>query len=391
MKRSNSVLLAALVGLGLSASTAEAAAVFPYFQTNLVSNLSTVGAEVVDPNLQNPWGVSESSSSPLWVSDQAAGVSTLYTIHGVTATQAPSPSAPLVVTIGGIGPTGQVNNSNTSSFIVSQTPTPAAAHFIFANLNGTISAWNGTGTTAFVETPSLPAGTSYTGLAINQAQTQLYAADNGRGTIDVFNSSFAPVTLPVTPTGPAFATPGSILAMGLVPFNVQDINGTVYVTYALPGHAAQTMAAGGEGAVALFTEGGSLLSSFTSPDLASPWGVALAPAGFGPFGGDLLVGNFAYGNLSAAGAEINAYNPTTDAFIATLDSNPAWQGLWALTFGNGGSGGDPNTLYFTTGLGAETNGLLAALSVVPEPSGLAILGTALALFAARRARSRRRA
>ena len=229
MKHLNSALLTASVGLALSGLPSHAAPIAGYFQTNLVSNLSTVGAEVVDLNLQNPWGVSESSSSPLWVSDQAAGVATLYTIHGVTATQAPSSTSPLVVTIpttasGPQGPTGQVNNSNTSSFIVSQTPTPAAAHFIFANLNGTISAWNGTGTTAFIEATT--AGASYTGLAINQAQTQLYAANNVvGGGINVFNSSFAPVTLPATPTGLAFAAPA--VATGLVPFNVQDIGGMV--------------------------------------------------------------------------------------------------------------------------------------------------------------------
>jgi uncharacterized protein (TIGR03118 family) len=179
-----------------------------------------------------------------------------------------------------------------------------------------------------------------------------------------------------------------------VPFNVQDLNGMLYVTYAVPGHGPETMAGAGEGAVAIFSEAGvlqSILINNATSQLASPWGVALAPSNFGPFSDDLLIGNFAYGNLSPVGAEINAYDPSTGTFLGTLDSNTAWQGLWALTFGNGGNGGDADILYFTTGLGAETNGLLADFAVVPEPSGLALLGTALTLFAVRRARSRRKA
>lgn len=400
MRRLQSVLFGAFVGLGLTASIANATVLPPYSQTNLVSNLALPGV-VQDPNLQNPWGVSESATSPLWISDQAAGVATLYTVHGTTATPAGGPP-PLVVSIPALpappnGPTGQVNNSiggvATNSFMITQSGTLAAAHFIFANLNGTISAWTAAPNPAQIQVTT--PGATYTGLAIGGtvAAPFLYAANGAQNRIDVFDGTFTNVTGTPQFAG-KFANP--FTGDGLVPFNVQNIGGDIYVTYAPATIGAnrtpQTMATAGQGAVAKFDTSGNLLDTVINFDqigshLASPWGIALAPAGFGPFGGDLLVGNFSYSL-----GEIDAYNPVTGAFLGTLDSNAAWQGLWALTFGNGGNGGDTNILYFTTGLNAETNGLFAALSVVPEPSTLALLGAGvLSLYAWRRRSSRRRA
>jgi uncharacterized protein (TIGR03118 family) len=256
----------------------------------------------------------------------------------------------------------------------------ASAHFIFADLNGTISAWD-TGPAAFIQ--QTITGAVFTGLAINQAQTQLYAANNaGTGGIAVFNSSFAPVTLGAG----AFGTPAAIGALGLVPFNVQDINGNIYVTYAPAGHVAQTTATGGMGAVALFTESGALLQTVLSSELASPWGVALAPATFGPFGGDLLVGNFSY-----ADSEINAFDlgGTFQGTIPIDTGSASAGGLWAIGFGTGGNNGSPNTLYFTDGINGETAGLFAAISPVPEAPSWLIFCAGLAALAGLRMRRRR--
>jgi uncharacterized protein (TIGR03118 family) len=254
-----------------------------------------------------------------------------------------------------------------------------SAHFIFANLNGTISAWD-TGPTAFIQVTT--PGASYTGLAINQAQTQLYAANQaGTGSINVFNSSFAPVSLGAG----AFTTPAAISALGLVPFNVQDIAGKVYVTYAPSGLAAQRGATAGMGAVGVFDESGNLLQTIIGSQLAAPWGVALAPASFGEFGGDLLIGNFSF-----VESEINAFDPVTGAFEGTIPVAPGSGntpgGLWSLQFGIGGANGDPNTLYFTDGIDGETHGLFGAVSAVPESATLLLFGAGLAVTTWRRTR-----
>jgi uncharacterized protein (TIGR03118 family) len=344
-----------IVALGLSKPQANA-----YSQTNLVSD-GAVPAEVTDPNLKNPWGVSESTTSPFWVSDQGTNYATIYSV-----TSAGVHTAPFKVSIpptgtGFPGPTGQVFNP-TGSFVMTD---GSPASFIFADLNGSIYAWNfGAGPAAQVVATTT--GAVYTGLAIgsNAQGNFLYAADNSKGTIDVFDSKFNPVTLGTGGFG-TFTDPLLPSDLKLVPFNVQNINGELYVTYAPVGHPAQTTATPGEGAVAIFDTNGNFIRQLTiGGPLASPWGLAMAPPSFGRFGGDLLVGNFAY-NYSS----INAFDPVTGKFLGTLTDasgkpilNP---GLWALTFGNGGNGGNPNTLYFTAGINGEKDGLFGSIQAVP--------------------------
>lgn len=349
-------------------TSADAADAAIYVQTNLVSDIPGL-ATVTDPHLVNPWGVSFRPGSPFWVSDQGTNSTTLYSVTDSTHVNNPVPVFTVNIPTTGTGPqgpTGQVSNTNLESFKLTD-GNHLSANFIFADLNGTISAWNSSlgtnGSTAHIEVTT--PGAVYTGLAVNEAHTMLYAANTSAGTIDVFNSSFDPVDLGEH----AFKTPGQIAAQGLVPFNVTDIGGDVYVTYAPSGREAQTTAGLGDGAVAIFSESGKLephgvLLGGPHTPLAAPWGVAVAPDNFGQFSGDLLVGNFSFLH-----SEIDAFDLQTHQFEGTIPisagSGNTPGGLWTLTFGGSGNDGSPNTLYFTDGIDGETHGLFGAIESMP--------------------------
>ena len=365
MARLRGVFLIVWLGLGLFGLTASTAWADFYAQVNLVSDLTGL-AQITDSALKNPWGVSRSATSPFWVSDQATNQATLYSVAANgTVTKTNLNVAMPTTAAGPQGPTGQVNN-NTTAFPVNG----LASAFIFANLNGTIDAWRGTlvPNTAALTVATTP-GAVYTGLAIgNPSVPRLFAADGAQNRVDVFDGAFGLLSLPG-----AFANPFP----GLVPFNTQNIGGNIYVTYAPAGLAAQRAATEGMGGVAIFDTNGTLVQTLINGStLASPWGVALAPAGFGTFGGDLLVGNFSF-----VASEINAFNPTTGAFVGRIPINVGSGntpgGLWALSFGNGVTG-NLNTLYFADGINGETNGLFGAIAFVPEPATLGLLCLGLA-------------
>lgn len=381
--KSSGAMLALLL---LTTAPASAALIT---QTNLVSNVPGL-ATITDPLLVNPWGFSHSATSPFWTSNQGSNSSTLYNVTGPTGLNvvknniAPNGFVAIPTIPGGPnGPTGQVFNPNATGFLVGNGGNGNKSNFIFANLNGTISAWN-TGPTAIVQ--ATVQGAVYTSLAINQASTQLFAANVASGAIDVFNSSFGQVA--VAPG--AFATPPAISALGLIPFNTQDIGGKLYVTYAPQGLAAQQNAVGGQGAIAVFDETtGLLLNTIINGQLASPWGITVAPAGFGNFGGALLVGNFSF-----LESEINAFDSVTNAFLGSIPINTGSAsagGLWAIGFGTGGNNGSPNTLYFLDGINGETGGLFGAITAVPEPATVALFSMGmmgLGLMMARRRKTK---
>jgi uncharacterized protein (TIGR03118 family) len=326
-------------------------------QTNLTSDLAGV-APNQDPNLINPWGLAAGAKGPFWAADNGSGVATLYNGQGV-----PQPANnPLVVNIPnpdgtpGARPTGIVANSD-GDFQVSANGASGTAAFIFATEEGTLAAWSPgvDRTNAITVVDNSAAGASYTGLTqavSSDGRTLLYAANHATGTIDVFDANFNPVT----------DLPGNFqddqLPAGFTPYNIQNIGGRLFVTYSKAGPGSQV----GDGFIDVFTSDGVLEQRLVSNGpLDAPWGLVVAPAGFGQFSHALLVGNVADGH-------INAFDERTGAFLGQLKDglgNPiAINGLWALRFGNGGAAGDPHTLFFTAGIGGYQHGLFGSLQVI---------------------------
>jgi uncharacterized protein (TIGR03118 family) len=320
-----------------------------YRQTNLISDIAGV-ARITDPNLVNPWGQAASPTSPLWVADNGADVSTLYR-GGVNGTI--PQIVPLTVNIPGGAPTGVVFNS-TSDFVVNTAAGSAAANFIFDSEAGVLSAWSNTvsGTNADVEFSNKHFVYKGLALASNKGESLLYAANFSKARIDVFDGHFRRVKLP-------HAFKDAQIPDGFAPFDVQMLGQNLYVSYAKQDAARHDDVAGpGNGFVDVYDTSGKLLTRLISHgDLNSPWGLAIAPASFGAFGGDLLVGNFGDG-------AIHAYDPATGAEkgqLTNTDGNPILiNGLWALRFGNG-TFASPNTLVFTAGIGDESHGLLGEI------------------------------
>ena len=358
-----------LITMAAGALPAGAAAAGPhpsgFRQVNLVSDIPGV-APLTDKDLVNAWGMAASPGtnaapgSPLWVSDNGSDKTTLYssgTASSVTKTG-------LTVNITSGAPTGQVFNSDTTGFVVHDASGHSgSAAFIFDTENGTIDAWNpgvgatAPGTSTVTEVPvDNGANAVYKGLATAQASdghTYLYAANFRSGRVEAYDSNFKPVELP----GGLFVDPR--IPAGYAPFNVQELAGKLYVTYAKQDATLHDDVAGpGHGFVDVFTNDGALIKRLvTRGQLNSPWGLALAPSGFGRFGGDLLVGNFGNGH-------INVYNPKTGAHLGEL-RQPKGQpividGLWGLRFGNGNAA-KTSELLFSAGPNGESHGLLGKI------------------------------
>ena len=337
-----------------------------YRQRNLISDLPGV-AFVQDPLLVNPWGISLTGTSPFWVANN--GTSTTQLIRGdVGGAPVVLNANPQTVTIPGGLPTGTVANPVAAEFVLPGpcASAPCGANFLFASITGNIVGWDPNAPAANSTTGVIAAshpGHVYTGLAYanNGSGNFLYAADFANGRIDVFNTSFAlqpAASFPFAdPTIPA--TPGNTYH----PFNIQAVGGSLYVAYAKVGPGGLDQEGVGNGFVRRFNANGvrDLTFGINNGALNSPWGITVAPASFGIFGGALLVGNFGRGNPS-----IHAYNPTTGAFLGTLQDESGngirIDELWDLKFGNGVAGGDVNTLYFAAGIANEEHGLFGALN-----------------------------
>jgi uncharacterized protein (TIGR03118 family) len=344
--------------------TGPAAAQF-YAQHNLVSD-GAVSADLVDPNLVNAWGLVSSPTSPWWISDNGTGRSTLYNVGTGTI--------PMIVTVpGAMGeqskPTGIVFNGGTGFVVTNAAGTSSPARFIFASEDGTISGFIG-GTLAILAVNSSASGAIYKGLAIDSptAGNFLYATNFHAGTVDMFDSHFNPVHIPGAFTDPT-------LPAGYAPFGIRNLGGVIYVTYALQDADKEDDVPGeGHGFVNAFDTAGNLLRRVASKGrLNSPWGLALAPADFGFYSDDLLIGNFGDGH-------INAFDPTKlrgngeyqqRGQFHSADGPPiAIDGLWAIAFGSGAPNNGPmNTLFFTAGPGDEEHGLFGTLVVAPPPGG----------------------
>jgi uncharacterized protein (TIGR03118 family) len=324
-----------------------------YAVNNLVSDLP--GAAVTDANLKNPWGVAFSpSGSPFWVSDNAAGLATLYDGTGVMQSLVVKVPPAAGGTTG--APTGIVWNP-ASSFVVPGTTSQAA--FIFATEDGTISAWAGGLSSAVIAADNSKSGAVYKGLAygVNANGPFLFATNFRNGTVDVFGANFAPAT-----TAGGFKDSG--IPGGFAPFGIENINGDLFVSYAKQDAAKHDDVPGpGNGFVDVFDTNGNLLRHFAAHGvLNAPWGMTKASYAFGPFSGLMLIGNFGDGR-------VNVFGPD-GSFIASLrginGKTLSIDGLWKLTLG-GGKNSSSDTLYFTAGINNETDGLFG--TITPAPGG----------------------
>jgi uncharacterized protein (TIGR03118 family) len=334
-----------------------------YRVVNLVSNVSGTAA-VTDPNLVDPWGFSN-PATPFWISDHASGLSTVYAATGVA-----SATVVTIPTASGTGtgkPTGQVQNSAGAAFTLAN---GANASFIFDTEDGLIVGWNsGSAKLGEIKVNNSSQGAIYKGLAIgtSAAGGTLYAANFKSGQIDTYGPGFAPVKL-------AGSFADSSVPSGYAPFNIWNIGNNLYVAYAKQGSGVLDAPGPSNGYVAEFDLNGNLVAHLISGGvLNSPWGMAIAPANWGAFGGALLVGNFGDGT-------INAFNATTGATLGSLQDSTgkplAIPGLWALIFGSG-TKADGNTLYFAAGMpdGSTTpRGLLG--SIAPPAQITAVVNAA---------------
>ncbi len=327
--------------------------------TNLVSDVPGV-AETFDSRLVNPWGMAQSVNGPWWVADTGMGISTLYTGEGV----AYPALAPLTVTIPppagvayGSTPTGIVFNGSDDFIVDIGKP----ARFIFATEEGTLSGWNPEVDSHYaVLVADNSSSAVYKGLALGQlnGNNYLYAANFRAGSVDVFDAYFHQVWF----GNSAFVD--ALVPDGFAPFNVQNIEGELYVSYAMQdGEGSDAVIGSGFGYITVFDTSGNLRIRLQSGVwMNAPWGMALAPDDFGKYGGDLLAANSGNGTIAAFDYNTGKFK----GLLQNADGNPITiEGLRGIGFGNNNLAGPSAVLYFSAGIENGKHGLFGSLKPVP--------------------------
>jgi uncharacterized protein (TIGR03118 family) len=357
---------AAAPAVAAAAPTAPAGQANSFTRTNLISNTPSRHPNLLDKTLKNAWGIAAGPNTPLWVSDNNSGRATVYT-GGVSGSKV---SLALTVKVPGGNPTGQVINPSKSFPVGGASGKPAAFIVDSDSIGSTqspgeIAAWNGGSKFTVEDSPAggaagmTPANAVFKGLAVaakTKAGPELFAADVANATVDVFNSKFASVSTPTEFRDPQ-------LPAGYAPFGIQNLGNKIYVTYGKQNASKTNVVPGaGLGVVDVYSVDGKLLhhlvSNGPSSPLDEPWGLAIAPTGFGPFAGDLLVGNLGNG-------WVNVFNPATGKFLGTLDDSTGYpitiHGLWGLMVGNSTFGGS-SSVIFSAGPNSYNNGVVGILN-----------------------------
>jgi uncharacterized protein (TIGR03118 family) len=353
MKGCALVAALAVVALVLGTTAAHSDVPGTYTVHNLSSDVPGL-ADHTDPDLVNGWGIAEPTSGPWWVSDNGTDKSTLYAADGSKNTR-------VVSIVDGV-PTGVVFNGTGGGFVVTANGKSASSVFIFDSEAGTISGWSPTvdGTHSIVGAHKPDA--VYKGLAIATTATgaQLYATDFAGGTVDVYNSSWGPGVA----TG-GFADPN--LPKGYSPFGIQAVAGMIVVTFAKTEAGSDDEAHHqGFGVVDAFDTDGNLMARIaTHGQLNAPWGIAMAPPHFGPFSGDLLIGNFGDGQINAYAQRADGSWERAGGLRDSSGRQISIDGLWGIGFGNNGAAGPSTTLYFAAGPNDEADGLFGSIMANP--------------------------
>jgi len=340
-----------------------------FADTALVSNKAGVvaTATTIDANLSNPWGLVTAPGLPFWIADNNSNLATLYNGTGAVQTSAATGSNSVGIAIPAsaaavpANPTGQVYNGN-GGFLIATPKGQETALFIFDGEGGTIAAWAADSGAAAVTVydDGLLNGSNhavYKGLALADVNgtSFLYATDLHNNKVDVFDSTFA------KPAGMQGKFVDPNIPAGFVPFGIVALDGQLYVTYAMRDSALHDEVPGaGLGYVDIFDFNGDFMSRFASAGaLNAPWGIAIAPAGFGSLDGDLLIGNFGDGTVNIFSAAGTSMGPLAVDNGGTL----AIPGLWSLVFGNGDADKPLTTLFYTAGFANQTDGVFGSIAM----------------------------